>query len=849
MPLLINFEGCNTCSLKLDWPKLHSPVMPMTSPREQSPYRVMILGEGPGKEEDEQNRQFVGKTGQYLREYMPKDWINKVYWNNVVRCRPTSEDGRSNRAPTEREIKCCSVHLKKDILDLRPHAILGIGAEALNYFWGEDPPSISKIRGIPFPIQVGDHICWLFCTYHPSYVVRAERENWGDGTTTNPVLPVFKHDLRTFFDTVPRFVTPPNIQLPPKNIVYPKSYDEAMVLYKKMKDPYARDYETTKLKPYHRDSKLLTAAYSDGNLTFAFPVNWPGDTNPWGMQFLKDTSADGREWVAQHAVMELIWTMAKTGVRKINFHDLEVVARLNHKRSGLGSLDVISRIYLGVNIKELTNKTLAGKMLGPLDKSRLNEYSLEQILEYNGLDSWSEIVLFKQLVNFLPDNQFENYLRSIETIKSTAAMELYGLPVDLKQSEIQEKQLLIKMKEYELAARQLPEVKEFEAKERKPFSLSKTQVLAHVLINYCGIELENTAPRGAPPKYSVDEEIIEKLADKHPLIPLRLNFVEVQKLKSTYVLPILNQKILGVDGLLHPSYKVIHTKTYRLSSEDPNQQNWPHRKNPEVRRQVVPPPGYMFLSADYGQLEARVLAMASKDQELNRSIINNEDIHSYWLNKCIDRYPQYMDRLRIKTGETEEKKVRQAGRTIIKTDFVFASFYGSIAKSIANRTAIPLDICNELLEEFWYKYKGAKTWIDGQHRRYQQTGTVQSLTGRIRDEVLPGNEVINTPIQGSAAEIVLEGQNALHDMSFQDFCYLPRISVHDCLDFFVPEGNDDKVEYYIKTISDEMVKPRFSFITTPLMVEFKMGYNWCDLIDVGKFTGSWYQNGQLVNAT
>src|SRR5208282_1698402 len=141
----------------------------------------------------------------------------------------------------------------------------------------------------------------------------------------------------------------------------------------------------------------------------------------------------------QHAVMEVLWTMAKTGVRKLNFHDLEVVARLNHKRSGLGALDDTSRIYLGVNIKELTNKTLAGKMLGPLDKKRLAEYSLEQILEYNGLDSWSEIVLFKQLAAFLPDNQVENYLRSIETIKSTAAMELFGLPVDLTQSEIQEK--------------------------------------------------------------------------------------------------------------------------------------------------------------------------------------------------------------------------------------------------------------------------------------------------------------------------------------------------------------------------------------------------------------------------
>lgn len=814
----------------------------MCLPTERSEWRIMLLGEGPGESEDSIGRQFVGKTGQYLRNYLPGEWINKVYWNNVVRCRPTSEDGRSNRAPTDREVKCCSVHLNKDILDLRPHVVLAIGDPALNFFWPDAPP-ISKIRGIPFPAQVGDHVFWVSSTFHPSYVTRAEREEWGSGQVVNPVLPVFKNDLKNFFARTNEWLIPPQIQLPPKKIIYPKSYEEAVTLFNQLEDPWSFDYETTKLKPYHRDARLLTGACSDRKLTFAFPIDWPGDLNPWGKKFLLYIMSSGREWIAQHANFELIWTWAKTKQFNQNFHDTEALARLIHKRTGLGSLDVLSRIYFGIDIKELTNRSLAGQMLGPLDKSRLSEYSVEQVLEYNALDAWAECLLFHQLVSFLPPDQFENYVRIIETIKSTTAMELYGLPVDRTKSEVYQKQLLTKTRGYESAARALPEVRKFELDERKPFSLSKPETVAHVIVKYYGIELEQTDKHN----YSVDEEVLDKLVETCPLAKLRLDFVGNQKLKSTYVDPILNGSILGVDGLIHGAYKVIHTKTYRLSSESPNMQNWPSRKSAEIRSQLIPPPGYIFLSFDYGQLEARVLAMLSKDPELKRSIISNEDIHSYWLNRCIQEYPQYIERLAVKTGETDEKEILIAGRTIIKTDFVFASFYGSIAKSIANRTGIPYDICVELLKEFWARYRVTKDWIDGQHRKYAATGVVQSLQNRIRNEVLPGNEIINTPVQGSAAELVLEAQNVLCTMANDDFCLLPRVSIHDSLDFFVPD-KDDKIEYYTKTISCEMIKPRFNYITTPLMVETKFGPNWGLMEKIGKFVGQWYEKDQLVSA-
>src|SRR6185369_14686981 len=113
--------------------------------------------------------QFVGKTGQFLRKHLPAGWEEKVYWQNVIRCRPPD-----NRLPSSQEISCCSPFLERDIQAIKPHAILGIGDIALKYFWPD--VSISRVRGVPFPVKIGkDQFTWFYGTFHPSYVARSER--------------------------------------------------------------------------------------------------------------------------------------------------------------------------------------------------------------------------------------------------------------------------------------------------------------------------------------------------------------------------------------------------------------------------------------------------------------------------------------------------------------------------------------------------------------------------------------------------------------------------------------------------------------------------------------------------
>lgn len=818
----------------MQWPNLHNPRMKMAGPmeRDEPIYKVLVIGEAPGKTEDEEGVPFVGKTGQFLRQHIPPEWKTKLYFQNVARCRPPE-----NRAPTDREVLCCSKYLNEDILALKPHAILGIGGEALSYFWPKTTPMvISRIRGVPFPFIVGDHVGWFMGTFHPSFVLRAEREAYGDSQIgVNPVLPVFRNDIKSFFKRLPKFSVPPKITLPPKDIIYPKTKDEALGLFYRLKEPFGVDYETIRLKPYMRDARLICAGFSDGDITFSFPVDWPGRFNPWGLEVFRTMMTSGRHWIAQNAGFELAWTIGLTNCYDQKFEDTEAAARLIHQRKGLGSLDVLSRIYFGYDIKEVTNNSLAGQGLGPLDKQRLAEYSVKTVLEYNALDAWVEVLLFYKLMDMLEEDQFSNYTEIIETIRSTIAMEVNGLTPDLVESAKLQKVLFTKGQEQERKAHAFSEVKEYEKREGKLFSLGSPKAVGRIITEYCKIPLPKT-DKGV---YITDEEILSKISDQHPLISCVLDFREVEKLKGTYVEPILNQDITGADGLIHGAYTTVRTATYRLSSNDPNMQNFPKRKHREVRRQIIPKPGHIFVAFDYGQLEARTLVMASKDAILKRAFLNNEDIHMKWLLRLIEIYPAYMDRLRDKTGENEEGALLKAGRDTIKTDFVFAAFYGSVAKSIAHRANMSLNIAERVLGEFWQEYRGVKKWTNNQFAEYNETGTVRSLNNRIRNEVISGNEPINSAIQGTAAEIVLAAQNALyHKAMNEDIYFLPRISIHDDLVFELPSNND--LETYIKIIGEEIVKPRYPFVNLPLVTECRCGPNWADLEKIALFKGTYF---------
>jgi len=823
--MLFELSGCDNCTLKAEWPKLKNPRMPIVGPRMTFPNdpKILVVGEAPGENEDLQGEPFVGSSGKVLRNAIPYQMANRLFWGNIARCRPDA-----NRTPTQQEVQCCTKgFLQNDLKKLNPHVILAVGSTATNYFWGEDV-SISEVRGLRFPFNLGNgNWSWVFPVMHPSYVMRFGRKN-----AKNPALSVFDSDTAKVFNNLESWFTPfQPVALPSeKEVLYPKNLEEVKAIFMRMKGPYLGfDIETNSLRPQPKESRILTAAFSDGNTTMAFPVSWPGILVQWGLDALhwilsqKDVTI-----IAHNATFELAWIWKKLENISmfIPYEDTLATARVRNQRAELLSLDAQTRMHLGIFIKDVTG----------VDSKQILKYALQKVLYYNALDAWSCSKLLPRQLSGMDQIDLSNYQRILNVQRSTVTQELLGLPIDLKETIKNDESLTVQLSEIETKIQTLPEVQAYNRQYGKVFSIASPQDLGNVLVNFCGIPLAKT-DKG---NYTTAEGELQQFEGKHPLVDLVGDFREASKLKSTYTTSFLNGKQLVLDGHIYPQYSATLVATGRLSSQHPNAQNFPKRKHRYIRKQIKPKEGFVMIICDYGQLEARVIAMAARDKYLIQSFIDKIDIHTKWLNRLLLAYPSYLDRLANKTGQTEEKAIRKAGRDIIKTDFVFASFYGSISKSVSERTMIPLSIIEQVLNnEFWVEYAPVKNWIDNQFISYHELGYVKTLTGLIRNEVLPGNEVINTPIQGTGAHIVLEAQYALWKRALEtnDLYLIPRIQIHDDLTFIVP-SND--VQRYIKIIGEEMVVPRFPWVTCPLVVEIKVCPDWSGGEEVAKIEGAYY---------
>lgn len=801
-------RGCEACSLRENWSWITTRQMPISG-NVRDP-AVLALGEAPGKDEDADGIAFVGESGKLLRRAIPGRDLDRVAYQNIVRCRP-----RDNATPSPRDAHACSIYLEEDIAKYKFKAILGIGQVPLQRFFSGQ--AITRIHGTRFPVKIGEQTLWYYPILHPAFVLRS-------GGDRSPAYAVFRSDIKRFFDGLDKWGPATMLDPKPADVLLPRSLEEAMAINSRMSGPRAIDLETSCLRPYQHDSLLLTAAISDGKITMAFPIAHPEAPTEWGLRFLL-TVAGGSRWIAHNAIMELPWMRHKAAGAGIPFEpavfdDSMAYLRLYHERETLLGLDVGSRIHLGLDVKQLVKVNVHNMLSEPL----------ERILPYNGLDAWASALIVKKLAGKVKQS---NYERLLGGIRSTAQMELMGLDADETESlKLQEHWSGIAQRRQQEAAG-VYEVREFQAAKQIEFNIASAQHVGEALVEFGKVDLPKTGKQ-----WNTDEEALRERAPGNPLAELTIEYREASKMGSTYVEPVLFAIKTNTDHRLHATYSTMLTATGRLSSEAPNVQNFPKRRHRELRRQIVAPPGHLFASFDYGQIEARVFGMASGCSGLCPSIIKKIDIHSRWRDRALAMHPPYIERLAEKTNETNEDKILKGGRDIIKTDFVFASFFGSNADACANRTGMPLHITRELLGEFWTAYPGVAKWVKARRQEYNDTGSISLLTGMVRHAILWGNESLNTPIQGTAAHIVLDAQNALCElaMKHKDPYLFPRLNLHDDLMFVLPE-EPDTLEAYIEIIAKELVTIRYPFQIVPLSVEVKIGPNWCDLEEVAVFTG------------
>jgi uracil-DNA glycosylase family 4 len=810
-------RGCDACTLQKTWVQLTTPQMPIDGAERSD---ILVVGEGPGEEEDFRGRPFVGRAGALLRRVMPMRQSERIAMTNAVRCRPMTAS-RDNRVPTAREVEACSIHLENDIAAGNYTAILGLGGAPLARFFTE--ATITQSHGLKFPVAIGGKVLWYYPTLHPSFVNRT-------GGDKSPMLPVFENDIKTFFRDVDHWPKPVIENVTAKSVTCAYDEDEAAALCRRMLaagKPIGFDIETNDLRPNVKGAAIMTAAVSDGAATVAWPVSHPELPNDWGLPLALNMTQRLR-WVAHHAGFELAWLTEHARRQSIpwepaaGFDDSMVAARLYQRRASCLNLGVLTRLYCGVNVKRLSD----------INPNKIAETPLSEVLPYNGLDAWGSWQILDRLGDRVdPDN----YRSIIETIQSVTEMQLLGLDVDRAAATELLGEWQGRAQAAALRAMTVYEVKRY-TKDRE-FNIGSNEQVGEALVTYGRVTLPKT-PGG---QYSTDDKTLTDAAPDNPLVKDVLEYRHAKKMESTYVLPVLAAAERFVDGRLHPVYSTSLTHTLRLSSEDVNIQNFPKRKDHELRRPVVPPKGCLWASADWGQLEARVYGMASKDPALCDSIIADEDIHSYWLNVILEAYPPYFDRLASKvTPNDTEAQIRKGGRDIIKSDFVFATFFGTTARNVSERTGIPPDIATEVLGLFWRRYAAAHRWLKGQRSGYRDNAAVRNLCGVERYGIMLGNEPINHPIQSTAARLVLEAQNEVFGLAKRhgDLHFMPRINIHDDLVFALPDDSDLMITY-IKEISKVLTKVRFDWQIVPLKVEWKVGANWADLEAVHEFTGDY----------
>jgi DNA polymerase I len=389
-----------------------------------------------------------------------------------------------------------------------------------------------------------------------------------------------------------------------------------------------------------------------------------------------------------------------------------------------------------------------------------------------------------------------------------ARMEAAGIGVDSKELEKISAQA---QKEIGALEKRIYELAGFE------FNIKSTQQLAEVLFDRLNLQ----PPRRSRAKVrSTAAEVLEELALVHELPKKILEHRELAKLKSTYA-DALPKLIHPSTGRLHTRFSQTGTATGRLSSSNPNLQNIPVRTalGREIRAAFVAPPGRVLLSADYSQIELRILAHLSEDPVLVEAFRHGEDIHSRTAQEVFGVGP---------IAQTPEH--RRVAKVIN-----FGVIYGLSAFGLAQQLGIDTKEASKFINAYFARYSGVKKYLDAQIAETRKAGFTRTLFGRTRQipeinspqpnlRSFAERTAMNTPMQGAAADLIKLAMIELDCRLADDFKSRMILQVHDELLFEAPEKQLPRLTKLVKEVMEGVHKLR-----VPLVVGTKSGPNWRDM--------------------
>ncbi|MEI6209294.1 MAG: DNA polymerase I [Desulfuromonadales bacterium] len=478
---------------------------------------------------------------------------------------------------------------------------------------------------------------------------------------------------------------------------------------------------------------------------------------------------------------------------------------LNPSRHGHG-LDALAMEHLNHRMISYRDVTGSGKT-----QKNFAEVAIESASRYACEDADATWLLHRKFAPLLSENRLDNLFHSVEMplVPILAAMEHHGVLLDSQ---------LLNCLSADFAGRMSTLEEQVFGLAGQRFNLNSPKQMGEVLFEQMGLKTGKKTK--GKTGWSTDNEVLTALAEEHEIVRLILDYRSIAKLKSTYS-DTLPRLVNPQTGRVHTSYNQTVTNTGRLSSSDPNLQNIPIRteEGRMIRHAFIAPPGYVILSADYSQIELRVLAHLSGDTVFCHAFANGEDIHIRTAAEVFGLFPEMVT-----------PEMRRQAKTIN-----FGIIYGQGAFSLAKQLGIARKTADDFIAAYRERYSGAMAYLDSCIRQAEESGHVTTILGRrlpIPDIHSSNGNVlafarrnaINYPIQGSAADIIKAAMIRVDTrIRLEQLQSRLIMQVHDELVFEVPENELLKME---QLIEDEMGRAVETGV--PLKVDISYGSNWSE---------------------
>lgn len=512
-------------------------------------------------------------------------------------------------------------------------------------------------------------------------------------------------------------------------------------------------------------------------------------------------------------------------------YDLIVLRRAGLPLHGVRFDTMIAAYLLGessVGLKELAFTRL-GLEMQPIEELigrgkaqiAMDEVGIERAAPYAGADVHATYRLVEPFAQGLRERGLEEVFSGLELplVPVLADMEMTGIALDCDHLRALSAKMMAILAERE---------REVYALAGHELNINSTQQLAKVLFEEQGLPTKRRTQTGG---YSTNQDVLEELREKHPIVAAVLEYRQLGKLKSTYV-DALPTMVNPETGRVHTSFNQTIASTGRLSSVSPNLQNIPIRTEigREVRRAFIadnstkhrlfPDEESNLIAADYSQVELRLLAHLSGDENLIETFQRGEDIHR--------RTAALVHNIPLDQVTSDQRRVAKSAN--------FGIIYGLSAYGLARDTGMPVAQAGRFIDAYFKQYPRVQTYLESSRAHAERTGYVASLSGRRRyiPDIYSPNPTkrqaaermaINMPVQGTAADLMKEAMIRIHAALIAEGLLAKLLlQVHDELVFEAPVSERDAVCQLARAIMVGVSKD--AGLVVPLEVEVKAGANW-----------------------